>query len=50
MTAVAEKVNQKAICIQCDVSPTIMRDYYARDATVYLFKDDLLKVVDIQSP
>ena len=35
---------------EVNVSPTIMRDYYARDATVYLFKDDLLKVVDIQSP
>ena len=50
MTAVAGKVNQKALCIQCDVSPTIMRDHYARHATVHLFKDDLLKVVDIQSP
>ena len=50
MTAVAGKVNQKALSIQCDVSPTIMRDHYARHATVHLFKYDLLKVVDIQSP
>ena len=50
MTALAQKTAPKAVSVQCDVEPTIMRKHYERHATVDLFKDDLLKVGDFQSP
>jgi hypothetical protein len=50
MQGLANKTPPKAMCIQCDVSPTIMKNHYERHATVDLFKDDLLKVGDFQSP
>ena len=50
MTGLAQRTSPKAMSVQCDVSPTIMKNHYERHATVDLFKDDLLKVVDFQSP
>lgn len=50
MSALQDGVDEVALRVQCDVSPAIMRDHYARHAQPFLFKEQLLKVVDIQSP
>tara|TARA_Y100000034_G_C6870869_1_gene397587 strand:+ start:351 stop:1682 length:1332 start_codon:yes stop_codon:yes gene_type:complete len=48
MTSIVNGISTDVLTVQCDVSPTIMRQHYSRHLEPVMFREELLKVSDIQ--
>jgi len=50
MSSIVSGISTDILTVQCDVSPTIMRQHYSRHLQPTMFKEELLKVSDIRVP